>query len=82
MGIYVIGNAENVPLPNTQAGLITGDCLWQDAIMVPIDTPRYYELDLKAKRRLENDRVVFVLAAVAQTVTYMGTWRTLIKGGS
>jgi len=78
MALYTAGVGESVTL-NSAAQIASGDTLWHDLIMVPIDTSRHIEIDVKAKRLLENDAVIFSIRAVAQTVTYCGQWRALLK---
>lgn len=77
--IYCIGQNEGPLQLNTGIEIISGDVLWQDVWMVPVDTNRQFHVDIRSKRRLENDRVIFSIRAVAQTVTYAGQWRALMK---
>lgn len=79
MAIYCIGANETAPVVATAAGLVSGDLLWSKVVMVPIDTPRSFEIDVRVKRKLENDQIVFCIFAAAQTVTYLGNWRCLIR---
>lgn len=52
-----------------------------DTFMVPIDTARHLEIDIKAKRKLENDYIYFSIFAVAQSVTYVSNFRVLLTRG-
>lgn len=79
MALYVAGIGESITL-NSGADVISGDVLWQDMVMVPIDTNRQFHIDTKVRRKLENDSIVFSIRAVAQTVTYAGQWRALLRG--
>lgn len=84
MGVWVIGAAETAPTPSTFAALMSGDCIWWDTRFIALQanaTPEHVEADIRAKRRLENDRVVFVLSAIAQNVTFVLGARALLKGG-
>lgn len=64
---------------NTAAAFYSGDVLWYDTVMVPTDTARHIEIDVRTRRRLERDAVYFIIYAVAQTITYAGHWRVLIR---
>lgn len=81
MAVIVQGATEAVPSMAGPSQITSGDVLWHDLHMVPIDTSRHIEIDVRVKRRLENDVVYFVIAGVAQTITYAGTWRALIRSG-
>lgn len=81
LGVYVVSELSPVNNPNTFAGFIDGNCLWHKVVMVPTDTSRYVEVDIKSKRRLIDDQIVFAISAVAQAVTYNYAFKTLIRGG-
>lgn len=81
MAVYVIGAAETVPLPSALAGLITGDTLWFTTRMLSVADPQWVEVDIKSKRRLENDQVVFAISAIGQNLNYALSARCLIRGG-
>jgi len=83
VGIYVIGATEGAPLPNAFTSYISGEMLFHDCVMVPVSPQEPYHgiIDIKVKRRLEGDRVVFGISAVAQTVTYTYGLRCLLLGG-
>lgn len=78
MGVYAIGASEGVPDPSTTGGQVSGDMLWSTIEMVPTDTSRKLEVDIKAKRRLEDDQVIFVIKSLGQTLTWAANFRCLI----
>lgn len=74
------GSNEAAPNPNSAAAIIDGDTLWYGIYMVPIDTVRHIDIDVKVKRRLEDDQIVMNVQALAQTVTYLMWARALLLG--
>lgn len=79
--VYVAHVATAGIAPNTFAGFIDGNVLWFKVLQVPTTEPVRVELDIKARRRLENEQVIFAISAAAQTVTYMFNLRCLLLGG-
>lgn len=80
--MYVIchGNDESVFSAATSSLVITsGDILWQDVYMVGTVNPVHVEVDIPVKRRLENDKVEWIISAVAQTIVYNAQFRALIR---
>lgn len=78
--IMVIDANEGPPNPANIAVFLRGDLLWHSVQMSLIDTTRNLEFDVKTKRRLENDQVVFLVGAIAQAVTYVMSGRCLLLG--
>lgn len=78
MYIAVAGANETLAAATDASTIISGDMLWTYHLMVPVDTTREVEIDVRSKRKLENDRVVFVITGVAQTITYTANFRALI----
>lgn len=80
---YIIahGQTEATFAATAADALTNGDVLWQDHFMVPTSVPMEpIEIDVKSSRKLEQDRVVFVLTAVAQGITYTANFRALLMG--
>lgn len=80
--MYIIAHGDTEPNFNaaTSALSITsGDILWQDHYMIGTAEPRHVEIDVRVKRRLENDRVEWIISAVAQTIVYSANFRALIR---
>lgn len=80
VAIFVIGENEANVAPSAFASYITGDTLFHRAVMVSVNEPVLLELDIKARRRLENDVVVMSVSAVAQAITYQWGLRCLCTG--
>jgi len=64
--------------PAVFAQWIKGDVLWAEKRVVPIDTVHVINVDVKAKRKLEDTSVLFVLTAQAQAVTSFVALRCLV----
>jgi len=79
--IAVIGDTEGAENPSSFTAYVTGDTLWHGMYMVSVNEPTHVDVDIKSARRLENDRVVFSISAVAQTITYTFNLRCLLLGG-
>lgn len=79
MCVWALGENETPRVLNTASAFYSGDVLWWDTRMVPTTEPVHYEIDVRAKRKLENDSVWFSIFAVAQAITYAGHWRALIQ---
>lgn len=81
VGIFRKGSAEFAPNPNTAAALIDGDLMWYGCYMVPLAAnaePLNVDIDVRVKRKLEDDRIILVFEAAAQTVTYAMWARALL----
>lgn len=63
----------------TQNQITSGDMLWSYQVGIPVDTVHVYDIDVKSKRKLEDDRIVFVRRAVAQSVTLFWNFRALMR---
>lgn len=81
MAVVRIGDNEALLNVNTLQQFISGDVLWYKTVMVNLTGDNQHEVDIRSSRKLEADSVVFVLAAVAQTVTYAISARCLLLGG-
>lgn len=84
MAVVRIGDNEALLNVNTLQQFISGDVLWYRTVMVNIAANggvNEYDVDIKSGRKLEADSVVFVLGAVAQTITYAISARCLLLGG-
>lgn len=57
-----------------------GELMWWFIDIAPIDTTRRIEIDVKAKRRLRDHNVTFVLRATAQGITWVYGGRALLRG--
>lgn len=79
MYIAVLGSAETVHAATNVLAITSGDTLWQDVRMVSTAEPVHIEIDVRSKRRLENDQVVFVVSSIAQSTTFSAQFRALIK---
>jgi len=82
--MYIIVHGFNEPtFVATDALTITsGDVIWQDHYYLAANLPVHVDVDIKSKRRLENDRVIFVLSAIAQTITWTSNFRCLIRSSA
>lgn len=70
--------------PRLFSQFIRGDLLWHAVFMVPLAAnaePLVVPLDIKARRKLEDTSVTFVVTATAQAVTWTFSGRCLVKGG-
>jgi len=65
--------------PSALAGVINGELLWWMGDIAPIDTSRRLEIDVKAKRKLENHYIHFTIAPVAQAVAWVAGARLLLR---
>lgn len=80
MYVAAIGDTE-VPFVATALGtIISGDVLWQDHYMVNATAPAtHVHADIRSRRRLEDDRVILIVSAVAQSITYTWNARALLR---
>lgn len=81
VAIMVIGDTETPPAPSAFDSLRHSELLWRWSGMVGTTEPRIIEIDVKAKRRLDDDRVVMVIEAIGQTLIYQWVARALLIGG-
>jgi len=81
MYIMKLGSFESAQNPAGFTPVISGDTLWQYATMVTAATGhvQVIDVDIRVKRKLEDDQVVFGIAAVGQALTYYTNFRALIR---
>lgn len=77
--VSVIGNDETAFGAFNPESIWSGDILWQDAGLTPNGLPLHREIDINVKRRLENDKVVFVITSATVALTYLFNFRALIR---
>lgn len=82
--MYIVCHGFNEPtfVATDALTIVSGDVIWQDHYYLAANLPVHVEIDVKSKRRLENDRVIFVISAVAQTITWTSNFRCLIKSSA
>jgi len=78
MAIFKLGALEPSPIMTTALALTSGDVLWEEMVMVSSTVPTHVEVDIKAKRKLENDAVVFSIFSVAVATIYFVNFRALL----
>lgn len=77
----VSSGSSNSPL-SLEGDLRNGQVLWRwGTILAPVNDSKMVEFDIKAKRRLQDTRIMLVVASFVQTTTWTYSARALLRGG-
>jgi len=76
----VIGGGSGQPL-TLQGDLASGQVLWRWTTIVPTDTTRHTEFDIRVKRRLQETRIALVVTSFVNATTWHYSARALLLGG-
>lgn len=77
----VVPTAAGVSDPTLFASFIDSGVLWIRSTLLAANEVQHFDIDVRVKRRLENDRVDIVLKTGGAAVSWLALGRCLIRGG-